>query len=253
MADDRPVVWICTPLRSFNCEGKLTQEAFETLGEHYKEPIRQLSLHPDLPWRIELNITGGGGVIRARNRFASDFMAKTSNPNDRLFFVDYDLMPTAQNYVDILLHDLDVVGGMYTTRADNGHWVLNKLSGVAPHRNGLLQVMELGTGFKCFKRACFQKTLDKNPWLDCESDFDHRKRELGFFSAGPVWDKQLWPGRGRWLTEDYWYDWICRDCDIPIVAQTKIKLYHKDDFSGKVYPAQFPPDPGLMPSEAIEP
>lgn len=250
---NKPTVWICTPLRQFDHSGLLTSEAFETLAEHYKQPIRELALYPDLPWNIELNITGGGSVFRARNRFVSDFIAKGGNPDDRLFFVDYDLMPTAQDYADILRCDLEVMGGLYTVRSEQGHWVLNKLNGAVPQDNGWLQVMELGTGFKCFKRSAFTKVLAKNPWLNCESDFDHKKRELAFFSAGPVWDKQMWPGRGRVLTEDYWFDWLCRDCDIPIVVNTKVKLKHKDDVSGKIYPVVWPPDPGLMPMEAVEP
>lgn len=250
--DRKPLVWIATPLRHFETDGKLTPEAFDTLAEHYKEPIRSLSAWPDMPWNIELNITGGGGIFQARNRFVSDFMEKGGEPDDRLLFWDYDLMPNAQDLVNLLCHDLSIVGGLYTTRAEQGHWVMNKLPGASPNANGILPVMELGTGLKCYKRRVFTKVLEDNPWLNCESDHDHRKRVLSFFSMGPVWDTKLWPGRGRALTEDYWLDWLTRESGFVTCVDTKIKLRHKDDHTGKIYPAAFPDDPGKLPEEARE-
>lgn len=246
---DKKVVWLATPLRHFEHDGALTPAILDSLDPHYADPIRELGTSTDLPWEFYVTILGGGGVARARNRVASEFMESKA---DILFFVDYDLMPTAQHYVNVLSCDLPICGGLYTVRADYGHWVLNKLTGAAPKKNGLLQVMELGTGFKCFKREVFTKVLADNPWLDCESDFDHRKRELGFFSMGPV-ACSLWPGRHRWLTEDYWFDWLCRESGFPIVANTNVKLRHKDDFNGKIYPQVFPDDPGRLPSETPEP
>lgn len=248
----KPCVWIAIPLRHFEYDGPLTREIFKKLPKNLREPIEELCGHQDLPWDIYLTITGGGGVIAARGRFASDFMANTKNPEDRLFGVDSDLLWKAQDMVDILLRDLPIVGGLYTARADNGHWILNRFENATPTRGGLLPVMELGTGFKCFKRSALQKVLDDNPWLDCESDQDHTKRHLGFFSCGPVWDKKLWPGKGRWLTEDYWLDWLCRESGFTTWADTKVKLRHRDDFTGKIFPAVFPPDPGQLPAEAKE-
>jgi hypothetical protein len=242
-------------MRHFDHKGVLTAAAFETLGDHFKEPQKELGRQPNLPWNFYQSITGGGGVIRARNIFASDFYTQTSNDEDILFFVDYDLMPTAQNYVDVLMRmkdpNISICGGLYTTRADDGHYVINQLPRATPGRGGLLQVMELGTGFKAYKRKVFRKAIEDNPWLVCEPE-NRGKPFYGFFSAGPVWDKQLWPGRGRWLTEDYWFDWLCRESGFAIFADTKIKLRHKDDFTGKVFPKVWPSDPGSLPEEAQE-
>lgn len=110
---DKPLVWICTPLREFEHNGVLTKEAFESLADHYKNPIKELCSHPDLPWRVDLNITGGGNVFQARNRFATDFVMKGGSPDDRLLMVDYDLMPTAQDYSDILCRDIPIIGTVH--------------------------------------------------------------------------------------------------------------------------------------------
>lgn len=225
----------------------------DALDPHYADPIRELTFWKDCPWDIRLVITGGGGIFQARNKMVSAFMAETTNDNDRFFCADYDLIRTAQDYVNILCHDLAIVGGLYTTRADNGHWVMNALPGARATPKGVLPVMELGTGHKCFKRSVFNKVLADNPWLDCEDDADHSKRMLAFFSMGPVWDKNLWPGRGRALTEDYWLDWLCRESGFVTCVDTKIKLRHLDEHTGRVYPAVFPPDPAKLPIEAKEP
>ena len=243
--------------------GAITRETWAKVKENYPryaDAIERLQSARDLPWTFLVMLTGGGSVFRARNRFASDFMAETKNPDDRLFFIDVDLLWEPQDVVDVLLHDQPIMGGLYTIRAKRGHWVMNKMNGAAPWPNGVLQVMEHGTGFKCFKRSVFQKVLDDCPgkvpgksWLDCRSDFDHKKRELCFFSAGPVWDDKYWPGEGRCLTEDYWFDWLCRESGIPTYVDTKIKLRHKDDVTGEIFPEVFPEDPCALPAESPEP
>ncbi len=260
MPDKKPVVWIATPTRHIQTNGKLTAETFSSLKEDYRRPIEELQAWKDCPFEIYLYVTGGGSVFRARNRASSDFVAEAKSPDDLLHFVDYDLMPDAQDYLNIWQRNQPICGGLYTVRADNGHYVLNEWPGAVPSPSGQLQVMELGTGFKCFKRSVFDKVLKDNPsgivpdhsWLDCESDFDRKKRELCFFSAGPVWDKRMWPGVGRCLTEDYWFDWLCRESGIMTVVDLNVRLKHKDDFTGKIYPKDWPPLPGALPAENTE-
>jgi hypothetical protein len=250
MADDRPLVWVATPFKDFRKAGKIDQEVFEELEPHFREPIRQISLAQTLPWQFELVLVGGGGVARARNKIVSDAMRKKPK---YVLFQDYDLMPKPQDYIRILnrmdKQNLMVCGGMYTIREDFGHWVLNTLPGAIPWPDGGLQVMELGTGFKCYRLEAFEKIAEKNPWLQYTCDDSHNQ-EWGFFSMGPVTDAKYWPGLSRWLTEDYWLDWLTRDADIPIIVDTAVQIRHKE--GTKVYPKEFPPIPGQLPPEAKE-
>ena len=254
---EAPVVWIATPRRE-SPKGRIVSLDV-LLGDcapHYANPIRELNelgKQGLCPWNLWTVVLGGGGIYQARNRLVTEFMEITKNDDDCILWVDYDLMPTAQDYLNVLSHDLNIVGGLYTTRADNGHWVFNRLPGARPSPKGVLPVMELGQGFKRTKRRVYKKVLEDNPWLDCVNEVDRSKRFYSFYSMGPVWDKKLWPGFGRGLTEDYWFDWLCRESGFVTCVDTKIKLRHLDDHSGKVYPAQFPPDPGLLPTETAEP
>ena len=256
MEPPKPVVWIATTLSHFDHKGLSNDQAFAHLADHYRKPIEELIRSAGgLPWDIQVVVRAGGSVARERCRFATEFTVRDKSPDDILLMVDYDLMPTGQDYVSLLSRmssGIDICGGIYTTRENGGRWVLNPLSGARPTPSGLLPVMELGTGFKAFKLSVFQRVLLKNPWLDCESEFDQRMRLLGFFSTGGVEDVKLWPGRRRWLTEDYWFDWLCRMSDIPTIADTRIKIRHWDEGDKVPYPAIFPDPPGQLPDEAQE-
>lgn len=251
----KPVVWINTPHRRFGLEGKnlKTEEVLAQFDARFSDPLRELIAWPKLPWSIWLTGTGGGGIYQARNVAATEFYTNTTSDDDRLLMVDYDLMPTAQDYVKLLSHDLSIVGGLYTIRAEAGHWVMNTYGNARSTANGVLPVMELGTGFKCFKRSVFRKVMADNPWLNCESDGDHSKRFYSFFSMGPVWDKKMWPGKGRGLTEDYWFDWLCRESGFTTCVDTRIQIRHYDEATKMIYPAIFPPNPATLPLEAKEP
>lgn len=254
IAPAKPLVWIATPLRHLEAEGKIEQAFFETLAPHYKEPIRAVSLAAEagqLPFLVELCLVGGGGVARARNRIVTDFLA---SPAEYLCFADYDLMPHADHYVQLVMrmmqYRLLVCGGLYTVRKENGNLVYNYPDHSGVRDGWALRVAELGTGFKCYHRSAFEQIGAKNPWLLCESDHNHQP-EWGFFSMGPVADK-LWPGKHRWLTEDYWLDWLTRDAGIDIVVDITIQIKHFDESTGKVYPDKFPPI-FKLPSETVEP
>lgn len=255
MGATKPLVWIATTLRHFGPRGLSSEEALRVLPVHYRQPIEELSAQQDLPWDIQLAVTAGGSVFRERCRFATQFMRTSKSPDDILLMVDFDLAPSGQQYVDILcrMAKLDVCGGLYTTRDRSGQWVVNLMSGEAPSPSGLLRVIEIGTGFKAFKRSVFDRVLEKNSWLWCEGEPDPRQPVCAFFSTGPVQDVKHWPGKRRLLTEDYWFDWLCREAGIDIVCDTRIKIRHRDEETGELYPAIFPELPGGLPPEALEP
>lgn len=244
---EKPLVWIATPLRYLANSGKITEDQFRRLLPTYRDPIQAITNTDTLPWRFELALVGGGGVARARNTITSKFYKSKAR---YLFFVDYDLMPKPIDYIKVLAameaNNLMVCGGLYTTRSNtNCHWIINFPAEVGPHKDGLLQVLELGTGFKCYDRSAFDKIFAKNPWLEYIED-DTKETEWGFFSMGPVKDEMYWPGKSRWLSEDYWLDWLTRDAGIPIVVDTTVQLTHYDEDTKEIFPAKFPPLPAAV-------
>ena len=242
--DTRPIVWICTPLRSFEGTGEMKRADFMKLAAHYREPIAQLAGDRTLPWQFQLCVVGGGGVARARNFIVAEARKAVKRPQ-RIFWVDYDLMPTAQDYVRVLATmdrtGLPVVGGLYTIRAENGHWVINFPSAHGTDNWGLLPVLELGTGFKCYEMSALDKIIEKNPWLEVLDD-DHKNTQWAVFSMGPVKDSH-WAPHSRWLTEDYWLDWLTRDAGLPVVVDANVRLRHLEELTGEIFPKEFPTIP----------
>lgn len=252
-APAKPLVWIATPMKHLAASGAITKEVFESFDAHWKDPIKEIQARANagaLPFNVEVCVAGGGGVARARNRIVTDFLASSAT---YLFFQDYDLKPSAEDFARIISrmmqHGFLVCGGFYTTREENGHWVYNYPDAAGIRECWALRVGELGTGFKCYHRSAFEHIGAKNPWLLCQND-DTRLPEWGFFSMGPVKDA-LWPGIYRWLTEDYWLDWLTRDAGIPIVVDTTIQLRHWDDATQTVCPKVFPPLPQPAPTGAV--
>jgi len=227
----KPLVMIGTPLRHIECNGLMTPEAFEKLHENYRKPIQALLAATDLPFRFCLFVVGGGGVAKARNTITNAFLESEA---DVLLFHDYDLIPdpTGADHVKLVTrlfqNGLKIVGGLYTIRSEHGHWVINLPDAAGPLEGWGLRVLELGTGFKAFHRSAFETVAAKNPWLEYQDD-DTKQKGYGFFSMGPVKDEQIWPGRVRWLTEDYWLDWLTRDAGIVMVADVTIQLRHLEE------------------------
>lgn len=251
-APAKPLVWIATPMKHLAANGAITKEVFESFDAHWKDPIKEIQASANagvLPFNVEVCVAGGGGVARARNRIVTDFLASSAT---YLFLQDYDLKPSAEDFAQIvgrmMQHGFLVCGGFYTTREENGHWVYNYPDAAGIRDGWALRVGELGTGFKCYHRSAFEQIGAKNSWLLCQND-DTRLPEWGFFSMGPVKDA-LWPGIYRWLTEDYWLDWLTRDAGIPIIVDTTIQIRHWDDATHTVCPKVFPPLPQPAPAGA---
>jgi len=227
----KPLVMIGTPLKHIECNGAMTPEAFAKLHDNYRKPIQALLTATDLPFRFCLFVVGGGGVAKARNTITNAFLGSEA---DILLFHDYDLITdeTGADHVKVVMrlfqNGLKCVGGLYTIRADNGHWVINLPDAGGPLEGWGLRVLELGTGFKAQTRSYFELIAAKNPWLEYQDD-DTKQKCYGFFSMGPVKDEEIWPGRGRWLTEDYWLDWLARDAGIVMVADVTIQLRHLEE------------------------
>ena len=211
----------------------------EDLHPQYLDPIRELMNDTSLPWRFALNLSPWGGVARARNKLASDFIKCTDA--EILLFVDYDLCPTKQDYIKILTWDwsLPILGGIYTQREEGSPWVYNPVVGAPIQPNGLLQVFELATGFKRFTRQSLMHVIQSCPWFEHEPDDRKTEVEWGFFSMGIV-DIN---GKKRWLTEDFWFDSICRAAGLPIIIDTNLRIKHRQTTGkekGKLFPVNEP-------------
>lgn len=92
-------------------------------------------------------------IQRARNDLINYAIA--ANVDD-LVFIDSDESWKPENFIKLLLHDVDVVGGTARKKTDKEQYVvkINPTIGLRREENGLIEVLGIGTGFtRLNKRA----------------------------------------------------------------------------------------------------
>ena len=132
-------------------------------------------------------LTNESLVTRARNKLVADFL-KTDCTH--LFFIDADIEFNYSDAVRAILHDKDVVVGSYPVKSYDFDKAVNQkfsskeqiLEAITTHvinfsfnsdedrksgkvkiTEGLIEVLDAGTGFMCIKREVFERMIDAYP------------------------------------------------------------------------------------------
>lgn len=182
-----------------------------------------------------------GGLCRGLNVMVHAFLESECK-----WFLrwDDDIEATVEDVFRLLSHKRPVVGGLYVTREERPHYVANFMHEVEVQGNGLLQVIQLGTGFKLYHRQVFEELAriygDTITYTEPESG----KRIHAFFQQVAM-RTDLQPD-GTWLTEDFFLDHLCRHAKVGIFADVTMKLPHRGK-DGTLYPkdGNWPPIPSL--------
>ena len=214
-------VLIATPLREWTSPE-------ESLSPHLRRLLTALA-RLNCEWSFDFACYAGGNVARGRNKLVAAALRSSVR---YIIFLDDDIEPTPEDILCILSHRKHVVGGLYTTREEDGKFVLNvfREAKIDP-KNGLLPIGEIGCGFKCYHRSVFEYLIKNEPALAYISDEDGNT-EWGFFSMGVM----EVDGKRRWLSEDYWLDQLCRKHGIPVYADTGARVKHRDQKTKIAYP-----------------
>lgn len=162
---------------------------------------------------------GDSLIPRSRNALAALFL-KTDCTD--LLFIDSDLVFSGQHLERIMSHDADVVGGFYPKKKQGPlEWVLNTKKELPKAReDGLQPVKYIGTGFMRIRRGAFEKLIAQlGSELSYEAD-ETKVLEHDFFRVG------VHKPTNRYLSEDWYFCQMLRDCGIEIFADTHIALKH---------------------------
>ena len=218
-------------------------EGFHPFLKAALQILAQLSTQQDCPYEFTLSVAEGG-LVRSRNGMVHNFKKSGCR---LLVTLDDDMQQdTPQELVDDILkllgHRKPVVGGMYTSREARAKWIANFMHEVELQKNGLLQVIELGAGIKCYHRQTFAELDRLIGDKIIYTDRDTGERMMGYYQHGVI-RTDLQPD-GDLLPEDYFLDWLCRQCGIAIWADTTIRVKHRGA-DGTLYPLNddWPPLP----------
>lgn len=224
---DKAGVLIATPVRHW--------KGVDSLHSDFRTSLACLSAMQDSPYSFDFAVIEGG-LARARNKLVASFL---KGDYKWLLFWDDDIEAGIADVLKLLSHKQPIVAGLYTTREERPHWVANFMHEVTVQPNGLLQVIEVGTGFKLYHRKVFEILAKHYPNL-WYTDRDTGVRECAFFQQAVI-ATDLKPD-GDWLPEDYFCDYICRHANIGIFVDTTMKLKHRGG-DGTLFPKEWPPIP----------
>ena len=230
-------VMVATPVKHFG--------GIDALHPFFKAQLNrlaELTADPECPYEFQLAFIEGG-MVRGRNKMVAEFrrQRKTTPSLKFLHFWDDDIEGTAENLLTLLLHRRPLVGGLYCRRQPKGIWVANFMMNVELQPGNLLQTLELGTGFKLHHFQVFDELERIFPELSYV-DRDSGERLVGFFQNA-VLHTDLRPD-GDLLSEDFFFDHLCRHARIGIFADTSMKLKHRGP-DGSLYPTEWPAIPGV--------
>ena len=182
-------------------------------------------------------------VQRARNHLTAKFLENSAATH--LMFIDSDIGFEPEHIFKLLLHDKELIGGLYPKKSIPTDFVVNVSpeavgeNGQIKAINGLLPLSRLGTGFMLIKRIVFEKHIaayGKSTKFTNNIGLDAKYNPFcyTFFDCCISQDENH-----EYLSEDWFFCVKSRVIGIEVFADPTIRLNHSGTFV-------FPGDPTGM-------
>lgn len=178
-------------------------------------------------------------VQRARCHLSAKFLDNSAATH--LMFIDSDIGFEPEHIFKLILHDKDIVGGLYPKKALPPDYVINVApeavdeNGKVKVEEGLIPVSRLGTGFMLIKREVFEKHMAAYPDTKFTNNIGLpeklNKYCYTFFDCWVTHDQNR-----ELLSEDWSFIIKSRVIGIQAYADPTIRLNHSGTFV-------FPGDP----------
>ena len=227
------------------------------IGEPYLKAMTQLSIlfkHHNLNFTLA-TIANESLVTRGRNTLVAMFL---ENPMyTHLMFIDADIGFNPNDIVKLLHRDKEVVTGAYPKKSINwpaihqmaGTYEADKCWDLAKHQaqyvinvkkqhreqeeipiiEGLIPVLDSGTGFMMIKRSCIDKLIEKFPETKYNNDLNTDPKYNPYFYA--IFDTMIDPESKRYLSEDYTFCRRWQSIGGEIWMDPSIDLDHYGNYS----------------------
>jgi hypothetical protein len=178
-------------------------------------------------------------VQRARNHLVAKFLE--SSVATHLMFIDSDIGFEPEHIFKLLLHDKDIVGGLYPKKTLPPDYVVNVSPEAVDEKgqikviDGLIPVSRLGTGFMLIKREVFEKHMVAYPNCKFTNNIGLDPKFNPFcYTFFDCWISQ--DENREYLSEDWGFIVKSRVIGIQAYADPTIRLNHSGTFL-------FPGDP----------
>lgn len=185
-------------------------------------------------FKITLSTVSSGGIHKARNNLAWEFLTKTDA--EWYLSVDSDISFHPDHVSRLLSHDVDLVGGPYCHKKPDVEWSARALDHEKVDPKTGLQVLNAhGTGFLLIRRGVFEKIRKEQPEIMHIEDWNESKGQTkwDFFSEGIVTEPGYYD-EPTLLSEDFYFCKRARQAGFKILVDTTFHLTHWD--GGRGYP-----------------
>lgn len=186
--------------------------------EAYNDSIEALIQAPPPNTEFRL-LKSKSGLIKSRDNICAFAMHEGA---DDVIMWDSDNAAHPADIARLLSHEVDICGVLYTTKdARRPRWVLTPFPHKPrPDRNGLMPVIEIGTGLKRYRVSALRKMAETHPELEyspADGLFPGARRFHWHYSG--VLDR-------RWISEDFGFDHVAADSGFTIYCDTRIRSAH---------------------------
>ena len=191
---------------------------------------------------VTLNKVAGGGIHKARNNLAHEFLTNTNC--ERMLMVDSDMSFEPEQVARLWAHDADVIGGPYCHKKDELSWSARAIEGITPDPVTKLQELSaVGTGFLMIKRGVFQKMIEAYPEQAYIEDWNEGTgmTKWDFFQEGVVTDDKFGYPKPTYVTEDFYFCLKARRLGFKVLVDTTFYLKHWEGMN--CYPKGEPGQP----------
>jgi len=176
-------------------------------------------------------------VVRSRNHLTAKFLENKIATHQ--LYIDADISFEPEHIFKLLLHDKDIVGGLYPKKSLPTDLVANLSpehvdeKGQIKMVDGLIPVSRLGTGFMMIKRNVFEKHMVAYPNTKFTNNIGLDEKFNPYcFTFFDCWVTQ--DANREYLSEDWGFIIKSRVIGIQAYADPTIRLNHSGTF---VFPA----------------
>lgn len=170
-------------------------------------------------------VYGYSAVDVARNQMASDALA---DGFEELMWIDADIVFDPDDVETLRSHKLPIVAGIYAKkgRREMAHTFLRTTETIVlGEKGGLMEIQFAGFGFTHTHRVLYDRIFEKLKLPICNQRFE--RTLVPFFAPSAVKDG----GVGWWyLAEDYSFCMRSRAVGVPVMADTRVRLWHVGNY-----------------------
>jgi len=234
-------IFVATPMHAGTCTDGFAKSCLALQREADKKNI-------DIEFVF---LSGDSMITSARNTLVHAFL-KTNFTH--LLFIDSDITFDGFQVLDMVLKDIDIIGGVYPKKHiswDNiyhavksgarrehlpivaSNYVVNSMSG-KPIELGSLELVEvrhLGTGMMCIKREVFDSLMSKIPTYTIGDSLDRNYTDAGIKNEDFVYEFFSTEINGALMTEDYFFCDLWRKNGGKIFLAPWVRLKHTGSYT----------------------